>query len=103
MRRAQDETCMGMSGDGFKDLVRLLYSESGIPLQKSCSMTECNVERSNWLRNAVQLNIQSIPAKCYELIRSSPACFVKSATAGRGDSRDTLEVLKGGGFLKIIV
>ena len=52
---------MGVPGDGFQNLVRLLYSESGIPFQKSCSMTECNVERSNGLRNAVQLNIQSIP------------------------------------------
>ncbi len=52
---------MRVPGDGFEDLVRLLYSESGIPLQKSCSVTQCNIERSNGLRNAVQLNIQSIP------------------------------------------
>ena len=31
--------------------------------QKPSSMSECNVERSHGLRNAVQLNIHSIPAK----------------------------------------
>ena len=79
MRRAENEAGVGMPRGGFENLVRLLYSESGVPLQESCSMTKCYVERSNGFRNAVQRYIQSHPL-CYQLIRISCACFVKSAT-----------------------
>lgn len=57
MGGSQNKPRVRVSRDGFKDLVRLLYSESGIPFQKSCSVTKCNFERSNRLRNAVQLTI----------------------------------------------
>ena len=67
MRCAQNEPRMGVPRDGFKDFVRLFYSEPGIPLQKSCSMTKCNIERSNRLRNAVQLSIQLIPVAVMSL------------------------------------
>jgi len=69
-----------MPGDGLQDLVRLLYSEPGVPLQQSCSMPQRNIHCPNGLRNAVQLNIQSIPVVRYQLIRISRAGFVKSAT-----------------------
>ena len=51
---AENEAGVGMPGDGFEDLVRLFYRESGIPFQKSRSVTQCNIERSNGLRNVVQ-------------------------------------------------
>ena len=87
-RGAQNEAGVGMPGDGFEDLVRLLYSESGILFQKSRSVTQCNIERSNRLRNAVQRCIQSDPL-CYRAIRISCACFVKSATSPIVAAHDT--------------
>ena len=60
--RAEDQAGMRVPGDGFQYFVRLFYCEPGIPLQKSCSVAKCNIERSYRLRNAVQLNIQLIPA-----------------------------------------
>ena len=54
---AENQARMRVPGGGLQDLARLLYSESGIPFQKSCSVTKCNFERSNRLRNAVQLAI----------------------------------------------
>jgi hypothetical protein len=81
MSRTQNQPGMRVPWDGFQDLVRLFYSESGVPLQQSCSMRKRNIERSNGLRNAVQLNIQSLPRGCYELIRISHGRFVKCATA----------------------
>jgi hypothetical protein len=60
--RTENEAGMWMSGDAFENFVRLFYCEPGIPLQKSCSVTKSNLKRSNRLRNAVQLNIQWIPA-----------------------------------------
>ena len=61
MRCAQYQSGMGMSGDGFQNLVCLLYREAGIFFQQSCSVIKRNVERSNGLRNAVQLIIQESP------------------------------------------
>jgi hypothetical protein len=44
-------------------------------------MPQRNIQCPNGLRNAVQLNIQSHPRSCYELIRISHGHFVKCATA----------------------
>ena len=57
MSGPENQARMRMTGGGLQDFARLLYSESGIPFQKSCSVTKCNFERSNRLRNAVQLTI----------------------------------------------
>jgi hypothetical protein len=43
-------------------------------------MPQRNIQCPNGLRSAVQLNIQSIPAVCCDLIRISGGRFVKSAT-----------------------
>ncbi len=68
MSGSQNQAGIGMPGDGLQDLVRLLYSEPGVPLQQSCSMPQRNIHCPNGLRNAVQLNIQSIPVVRYQLI-----------------------------------
>ena|ERR1700722_12547171 len=85
MSGAQNQARMRVTRGGLQDLARLLYSESGIPIQKSCSVTKCNLERSNRFRNTVQLTIQLIPAECYDLIRISRSRFVKSTTGGIDD------------------
>ena len=65
---AQDQPRVRMSRDGFEDFVHLLDRECGILLQQSRSMPQRNVQCSDGLRSAVQMNIQSIPVNCYELI-----------------------------------
>jgi hypothetical protein len=49
-------------------------------------MPQRNIQCSYGLRSAVQLNIQSIPAHCYSLIRISRRRFVKSTTGVGGPS-----------------
>jgi hypothetical protein len=77
-----------MTRNRLEDLARLLGGKRSIPLQQSGSMPQRNIQCPNGLRSAVQLNIQSIPADCYELIRISGDRFVKSATAILGRSFD---------------
>jgi hypothetical protein len=47
-------------------------------------MAQRNIQCPNGLRNAVQLNIQSIPVVRYRVIRISRSRFVKSATGVLG-------------------
>ena len=69
-----------MTRNCFEDFARLFRGKRSVSLQQSGSMPQRNIQCPNGLRNAVQLNIQSIPAGCYGLIRISRACFVKSTT-----------------------
>ena len=80
VRGAQNQASMRMARNGLEDLTCLLGGERGIPLQQSGSMPQRNIQCSNGLRSTVQLNIQSIPAHCYGLIRISRRRFVKSTT-----------------------
>jgi hypothetical protein len=70
-----------MPRDCFEDFARLFRGKRSVSFQQSGGVPQRNVQCSNGLRNAVQLNIQSIPADCYDLIRISLGYFVKSATA----------------------
>src|ERR1700687_266400 len=56
--RAENQPRMRMTRNGLEDLTRLLGRECRIPLQQSGCMPQRNVQCSNWLRYAVQLNIQ---------------------------------------------
>src|ERR1700722_12213923 len=86
LRGAQNQARMRMARNGLEDLARLLGGERGIPLEQSGSMPQRNIQCSHGLRSAVQLNIQSIPAHCYGLIRISRRRFVKSTTGVGGPS-----------------
>jgi len=87
---SENQARMRMTRNGLEDLTRLLGGKRGIPLQQSGSMPQRNIQCPNGLRNAVQLNIQSIPVVRYRVIRISRSRFVKSATGvlGRGFDRD---------------
>src|SRR5260370_5470069 len=76
----KNQSRMRMTRNGLEDLTRLLGGKRSIPLQQSGSMPQRNIQCPNGLRSVVQLNIQSIPAVCYVLIRISAGRFVKSAT-----------------------
>jgi len=80
MSGPQNKAGIRMPGDGLQHLIRLLYRQPGVLLQQSCSMLQRNIHCPNGLRDAVQLNIQSIPVVRYHLMRVSRARFVKSAT-----------------------
>src|ERR1700722_2091058 len=80
LRGAQNQARMRMARNGLEDLSRLLGGERGLPLQQSGSMPQRNIQCPYGLRSAVQLNIQSIPAYCSQLIRISRSAFVKSTT-----------------------
>src|ERR1700731_4140449 len=83
----ENQARMRMTRNGLEDLTRLLGGKRGIPLQQSGSMPQRNIQCPNGLRNAVQLNIQSIPVVRLHLIRISRARFVKSATGVLGPLR----------------
>jgi hypothetical protein len=84
MSGSQNQTGIRMPRNSFQNLIRLLYRESGVRSQQSCSMAQRNIQCPNGLRNAVQLNIQSIPVVRYRVIRISRSRFVKSATGVLG-------------------
>src|ERR1700730_8641281 len=79
-----------MTRNCFEDFARLFRGKRSVSLQQSCSMPQRNIQCPNGLRNAVQLNIQSIPVVRYRVIRISRSRFVKSATGvlGGGFDRD---------------
>jgi hypothetical protein len=81
MSGAENQARTRMTRNCLEDFVRLFRGKRSVSLQQSGSMPQRNVQCSNGLRNAVQLNIQTIPADCYDLIRISLGYFVKSATA----------------------
>src|SRR5712672_2889625 len=66
---------MRMTRNGLEDLTRLLGRKRSIPLQQSGGMPQRNIQCSNGLRNAVQLNIQSIPADFLSLYESPTAAL----------------------------
>src|ERR1700692_2012031 len=80
VRSTQNQTRVRMARNCLEDLSRVLGGERGLPLEQSGSMPQRNIQCPYGLRSAVQLNIQSIPAYCSQLIRISRSAFVKSTT-----------------------
>jgi hypothetical protein len=65
VRGTQNQTRTRMGRNGLEDLACVLRGESGITLQQSRGTPKRHIQCSNGLRNAVQLNILSIPTDCY--------------------------------------
>jgi hypothetical protein len=85
----ENQARMRMARNRLEDLTRLLGGKRSIPLQQSGSMPQRNIQCSNGLRNAVQLNIQSIPAdflSCYMKL-PRPLCQIYNRL-----SRPTIQV-----------
>lgn len=63
MRGSKNQARARMARNGLENLSRLFRGERGIPLEQSRSMPQRNIQCSNGLRSAVQLNIQIDPRR----------------------------------------
>ena len=59
---AENQARARMARNSLEDLTRLLGGKPSIPLQEPGCVSQSNVQCSNGFRNAVQWNIQTIPA-----------------------------------------